>query len=213
MNVSEKTGSEPEEPEASVTLFSKAARHKRLSLETASQLYHIRSDSLYTRGLFTANPFSWVDLFGQFLYSRPHSTAVLSQRNTGNFIDFSALAFYTAQLDMVAGEARRPHTSGSFGAELRPLRRVRVIESWMTDRLHSAGSAMLGEMLLAGARTVSAERIFEARRLVLNYNQQQVDLVVDVTPALTLRGGHRYVWGDSQTPAGLVNLRLGDYTG
>ncbi|MBM3747328.1 MAG: hypothetical protein FJW34_16185 [Acidobacteria bacterium] len=55
---------------------------QRLFLETAHQLYHIRSDSLYTRGLFTANPFSWVDLYGQFLYSRPHSTAVLSQQNT-----------------------------------------------------------------------------------------------------------------------------------
>jgi len=114
---------------------------------------------------------------------------------------------------MVAGEARRPHSSGSFSAELRPLRRVRVIESWMTDRLHSAGSALLGETLLAGARTLSAERVFQARRLVLNYNQQQVDVIVDVTSALSLRGGHRYVWGDAQTPAGLVNLPFGDYSG
>jgi len=186
---------------------------QRLFLESASQLYHVRSDSLYSGAMFTANPLSWVDLHGQFLYSRPHSTAKLAQQNTGNFLDFSVLAFYTAQLDTVAGEARRPHSSGSFSAELRPIRRVRVIESWMTDRLHNAGSALLGEMLLAGARTVDVERVFAAQRLVLNYNQQQVEVVVDVTSWLALRGGHRYVWGDAQTPAGLINLPYGDWSG
>ena len=183
---------------------------QRLLLASGQQLYHIRADSLYTRGLFTANPLSWVDLYGQFLYSRPHTTARLSQQASGTLFDFSALAFYTAQLDAVAGEARRPHSSGSFSAELRPLRRVRVVESWMTDRLHNAGSAVLGEILLDGARTVSAQTFLGAQRLVLNYNQQQLDLVVDVLRGLSLRGGHRYVWGDAQTPAGLVNLRFGD---
>jgi len=186
---------------------------QKLTLETGDQLYHVRSGSLYTRGLFTANPVSWADLYGQFLYRRPHSTAGLAQKNAGNFFSFPALAFYTAQRDAVSAEAQRPHSSGSFSAELRPVRRLRVVESGMTDRLHNAASAFLTEQLLAGARSVSAEQIFSARRLVLNYNQQQVDVVFDVTSALALRGGHRYVWGDAAAPAGLVNERFGDFAG
>lgn len=183
---------------------------QRLLLSSGQQLYHIRADSLYSRALFTANPFAWVDLYGQFLYSRPHTTSKLSQQTAGNLYDFSSLVFYTAQMDAVAGEARRPHSSGSFSAELRPVRRVRIVESWMTDRLHNAASAALAERLLAGARTLSASDLFAAQRLVLNYNQQQLDAIVDVVGGLSLRGGHRYVWGDARTPAGLVNLRFGD---
>jgi len=83
----------------------------------------------------------------------------------------------------------------------------------MTDRLHNAASAALAEGLLAGARTVNLETLFGANRLVLNYSQQQVDVVINVTSALALRGGHRYVWGDAQTPAGLINLPFGDWSG
>jgi hypothetical protein len=35
--------------------------------------------------------------------------------------------------------------------------------------------------------------------LVVNYNQEQTDVLVDVTHKLTLRGGYRYVWGDAET--------------
>ncbi len=182
---------------------------QRLFLASGTQLYHVRSDSLYSRAMFTANPVSWADLYGQFLYSRPHSHANLAQQNTGNFVSFSALAFYTAQLDAVTAEARQPHSSSSFSAELRPLRRVRVVESWMTDRLHNAASALLTEQLLAGGRSVSAGQVLSARRLVLNYSQQQVDVIVDVDSHLTLRVGHRYVWGDAEAPAGLLNQPFG----
>jgi hypothetical protein len=40
--------------------------------------------------------------------------------------------------------------------------------------------------------------------LAVNYNQEQVDVLLDVTHKLTLRGGYRYVWGDAQTGAALV---------
>ena len=32
-----------------------------------------------------------------------------------------------------------------------------------------------------------------------NYSQEQIDVLVDVTRKLTLRGGYRYVWGDANT--------------
>ena len=36
--------------------------------------------------------------------------------------------------DLGTGAANQPHTSGNFGFELRPFRRLRIIESWMTAR-------------------------------------------------------------------------------
>jgi hypothetical protein len=35
--------------------------------------------------------------------------------------------------------------------------------------------------------------------LVVNYSQEQTDVLLEVTRKLTLRGGYRYVWGDAQT--------------
>ncbi len=184
-----------------------------LSLEAGYEAYRVSSDSLYSRAVFTANPVAWADLSGQFLYSRSHSHAHLSERATGTLFSFSALAFYTTQMDALAAEARQPHSSSSFSAELRPVRRVRVVESWMTDRLHNAGSALLAEQLLAGNTTLSLDQVTASRRLVVNYNQQQADVIVDLSRILMLRGGHRYVWGDAQTPAGLVNQPFGDFSG
>jgi hypothetical protein len=186
---------------------------QRLSLTSGDEAYHVRSDSLYSRAVFTANPFSWVDLSGQFLYSRPHSHTFFSQRNTGNFYSFSALQFYTSQLEALEAQARQPHSSGNFTAELRPFRRLRVVESWMTDRLHNASSAFLTDQLLVSGSPLSPEKVFSSERLVLNYNQQEVQLFFDLTSKLTLRGGHRYVWGDAQVPAALVIESLGQESG
>lgn len=41
--------------------------------------------------------------------------------------------------------------------------------------------------------------------LVMNYHRQELNLLVDVTPRLTLRGGHRYVWGNAQARAGQLS--------
>jgi hypothetical protein len=173
---------------------------QRLFLSRLQQAYGVRGDSIYSKVLLTANPVSWANLYGQFLYSRPQTDVNYIQNNTGNFVEISTLLFYGSQQDLLFSQSKQPHTSGSFGAELRPMRRVRILESWMTDRLHTASFAQLTEqILLRTTRTASADR------LVWNYNQQQVDLVVDVTSKLTLRGGHRYVWGDARTRAPVLS--------
>jgi hypothetical protein len=75
---------------------------------------------------------------------------------------------------------------------------LRIIESWTTNRLNNDSSAA-GQISLinpAGSTPTAS-----AQRLVWNYNQQQVDVLYDVLSKLTLRGGYRYVWGDSSVPA------------
>ena len=91
----------------------------------------------------------WIDLFGQFLYSRPDTDVHYAQYNTGQFVNLDSLLFFTSELDLLNATAKLPHTSGTFGFELRPMRRVRVIESFMTDRLHNASFASLTQNVIA----------------------------------------------------------------
>ena len=173
-----------------------------LSLNTLQQAYGVRGHSIYSKALATASPFTWLNLYGQFLYSQPQNDIRYSQNNAGLFANANPLLFFTAQQDLFSGVAKMPHTSGSAGAELRPFRRLRIVEAWMTDRLHNSASSFLTEQLLlsGGAGTQTPLPLGFANLLVMNYNQQQVDAFYDVTKKITLRGGHRYVWGDSIVP-------------
>lgn len=170
--------------------------------------YGVRGTSIYSKGLFTANATSWLDLYGQFLYSVPNTNVNYQQADTGNLLLQSQVLFYTSQQYLVTAASKLPHTSGAFGAEIRPLRRVRIMESWLTDRLHNSGSA-------ASTQTFSNAGVSEqmaallASSLVTNYNQEEINLIVDATSKLVLRAGYRYVWGDANDavlpPAGLAS--------
>jgi len=169
-----------------------------LYLTSLQQSYGIRGTSLYSKALFTANPVTWADLYGQFLYSQPKNDVTYQQFNTGNFVSLSQLLFYTGQQYLLSAQASIPHTSGSFGAEVRPSRRVRIVQSWLTDRLHNAGSSQASQVVVPASSTLP-QPLPQSARLVSNYSQEQVDLFYDVSKKLTLRGGYRYVWGESST--------------
>src|SRR5579885_1197885 len=182
---------------------------QQLYLGSLLQAYGIRGDGTYSKVLVTANPFAWMDVYGQFLYSQPNNDVHYNQYNTGNFALLSSLLLYNGQQDLATATAKMPHTAGSLGFEVRPLRRVRVIESWSTDRLHSAGIGQLAEQFLLPNSASLSQVAPLSSRLVMNYNQQQVDVLVDVTSRLTLRGGHRYVWGDGQDLAPVLSPNAG----
>ena len=68
-----------------------------LDLTNLMQAYGIRGDSIYSKVLFTANPFSWIDVSGQFLYSRPETNVNYTQFDTGNLVLQQSILFYTAE--------------------------------------------------------------------------------------------------------------------
>ena len=177
---------------------------QNLYLNTLTQTYGIRGSGLYDKVLVTASPAPWIDLYGQFLYSYPKTTVSYTDVAQGNFANLSSLLFYTTDWTMAAGQANAPHVTGNAGFEMRPLKRLRIIESLTTDRYHDAASPLVTEQLLG---TGFSQNLLTALNYhqVVNYNQQEVDLIYDPTNRITLRGGYRAVWGDATVLAGRLS--------
>jgi hypothetical protein len=185
---------------------------KTLDLTSLLGSYGIRGTSVYSKGLFTASAASWLDLYGQFLYSQPDSDVNYQQAATGNLYLQNQILFYSSQQYLLSAAAKLPHTTASFGAEIRPLHRVRIVETWLTDRLHGAGSAASNQLSSGVGVSVQMNTLL-ASSIATNYNQQEIDVFFDATSKLTLRGGYRYVWGDARDmilpPAGLASADQG----
>jgi hypothetical protein len=175
-----------------------------LVLNTLSQAYGIRGNSIYSKVLATARPFPWMDLYGQFLYSEPKTTVHFTETATGNFSLINELLFYTGEQTLGTGAANQPHTTGNVGFEIRPLKRMRIVESWMTDRYHDSASPQSLSIRVTGSpvTTVPAPAGSVLNLLdAVNYNQEQVDVLYDLGSKISLRGGYRYIWGDAEVPA------------
>lgn len=174
---------------------------QHIDLQSLVAAYGITGSSVYTKGLLTVNAASWLDLYGQYLFSEPQTNVNYVQDATGNLVVQNQLLFYTSQGYLVSSAAKLPHTSGSFGAEVRPVKRVRIIENWLTDRLHEAGSSgslntlTPGNTLLSGQGSPTAALL--ASSLASNYSQNEANILYDPWAKLSLRAGYRYAWGDA----------------
>jgi hypothetical protein len=167
-----------------------------LDLASLAANYGITGSSTYTKALFSSNALPGMDVYGQFLFSQPSSNVNYHENATGNFYLPSEIVFYQSEQYLVSAAAKMPHTTGSLGAEIRPLRRVRMTESWLTDRMHDSGNSPSTQTnAVAGGPEVTAQTLQSS--LVSNYNQVESNVYVDVLSHLTLRGGYRYVWGDA----------------
>ena len=181
---------------------------QQLSLSELNELYRVRGDSVYTKVLAAANPFSWLSITGVYVYARPETDINYSELSQGNFYLNRILQFYSTGQDMLTGDASMPHTSANITVELRPWRRWRIVQYWNTERYHNTSSALLAEDLLFSGSTLTDQQL-AADRLNLNQSQEEVDVYFDVTSKLTVRGGYRYVWGDTDVRAPiLVGLAL-----
>jgi hypothetical protein len=180
-----------------------------LDLASLAASYGITGSSTYTKALFTSNALSWADFYGQFLYSEPSSSVHYQEAATGNLYLPSQIVFYQSEQYLVSAAAKLPHTSASLGTEIRPLKRIRLTESWMTDRMHDAGNSSSTQNIVAAGGPQQTALLL-ASSLVSNYNQTETNLYLQVTDQLTLRGGYRYVWGDASDA---VLPQAGELTG
>lgn len=179
-------------------------------LRDLRQAYGARGSGIFNRAVLEGRPWSRVHFTGQFLYSKPSLDVDYFQQNNGNFLLLETFQVFTGQLDRSLSEANRPRTSGSWTTEVRPAQRLRIVQSWFTDRFHIAGGSFLASALEAPSLRFFQRETALSSRLVLNFNQHQVDAIVDVSPLLTLRGGHRYEWGDATSLTGIRLLPGGE---
>jgi hypothetical protein len=182
-----------------------------LFLGNLSQKYDISGSSIYTKVLGTAHPASWLDLYGQYLYSRPKNDVNYNQTATGQFVNLSNLIFYTGQANILTAAIRQPHTTAGAGAEVRPFRRLRIIESWTTNRLNESPTPGPGTATISAGASGSPVAIATTilptstlQNLVWNYSQQEVTVLYDLFSRLTVRGGYRYIWGDASVPSPIL---------
>jgi hypothetical protein len=174
---------------------------QQLSLSSLAQQYQISGNTDFARGLVSYSPFSWLDLSGQFLYSQPDRNVIYNQTNTGNFIDLSTILFFTSQQASATAYANQPHSTGSFLVDFHPTRRIRILDSLVSDHLHVASSAVLSNLTNLNPTAILTP---DNDRLIVNYNQHQTEAIFDASSYLTLRGGFRYVWGNAQTEPSLT---------
>jgi len=184
-----------------------------LSLNTLLASYGIGGSSIYSKILVSANAFRWLDVHAQFLYSQPQTDTNYQHNATGSLFQQNPLLFYSNQLFALSSEAKLPHTTGTAEAEIRPIRKLRVLQSWLTDRLHNASDAASLQRVTGVGISQTTAALLTAG-LITNYNQVETTVIWDVIPRLTLRGGYRHVWGDASQfilpPAGLASSDAGE---
>src|SRR5260370_29874860 len=147
-----------------------------------------------------------MNLYGQYLRSSVSTDARFFDAATRNFALLSSLLLYSGQFNTGTSAANAPHLLVNAGTEIRPFRRLRIIESFTTNRYSSTGEGVLTQQILItpGMSIPALVTALNSPESV-NQNQQQVEGIVDVTSKITLRGGWRYVWGDATVPAGTLS--------
>ncbi len=167
-----------------------------LDLTTLQANYGITGSSTYSKALFTSNPLSWLDLYGQFLFSKPTSNVNYQENAAGNLYLPSQILFYQSEEYLALAAASMPHTTANIGGEIRPMKHVRLTESWLTDRMNNSGNLSAQQSIVPLSGALQTAAVLSAS-LVSHYSQTETNLYVDLTPKLTLRGGYRYVWGEA----------------
>ncbi len=176
---------------------------QKLPLNSLDELYRVRGDSVYTKVLAAANPYSWLSVTGDYVYSRPRTDIHYTEASSGTFILNRTQQFYSLGQDVLTGDASQPHSSGSVTVEIRPWRRLRIVQYWTTDRYNNASNALLAENLLVGGAPLTDQQL-ATDRLVLHNSQEEIDAFFELTSRITLRGGYRYMWGDTEVRAPIL---------
>jgi hypothetical protein len=177
---------------------------QQLLLTSLQQAYGIRGNSIYTRGLLTANLTSRVNFFGQFLYSQPTTDVTYTELAGGNFVNAAILVF-GGQSGAATGFGIQPHVSGNAGVEVRATNRLRITQSISTDRQHDSGFGLFNQALFrnlsSNSGPILSSSIAQNTLQVVNLTTVETNLFYDVSSKLTVRGGYCYVTGNAEVPA------------
>jgi hypothetical protein len=159
-------------------------------------------------------PFSSLDVSGQFTFSQPSVSIGYSELATGQFVRLDQLLAYTGESATASGSALRPHPSGNLSLDWRLTSRLRILQSYYTDRFHVASDALFLQTLTGVTDPFNAGAA-HANLLLSNpdfqmeasqYNRYQGEVIFDLLPRLTLRAGYRDEWANALISAPTLNL-------
>ena len=176
------------------------------TLDQLNQNYHVRGTTPVSKFQIVSTPWEKLTVTGRFVYSQPDLDFDYNQYASGNFVSFGVARIYTGNIANAVSSGELPHILGNASVEYRPWNRFRIVDNWITDRLHTAPTSTLGQTL-TGTDPLSGppdpDNTFsysatESNRLAVNLNQNQIEGIVDLTSKLSARAGYRYVWSDTQ---------------
>ena len=169
------------------------------TLSNVIATYRTRGDSKYSRGVITTHVGQWLDFNGQFLFSQPEISTAYNDSGTVRFLNLGAVVSTDQFLNNAGTMAKQPHTSGGISLQVRPISRIRILESLVFDHLNLASS------VVTAVESPITTTFGTGDRLLVGYQQQQVDVLVDVNKRLTVRAGHRYSWGNARVRTNLFS--------
>ena len=167
---------------------------RQLSLQSASRLYDVTGNHLYSSADLTYLPVSWLDVSAEYYYSRPRSEVRFDESARGTILWLDSLRFVNGQQSLATGYANQPRSAGGLTLEIRPFSRLRVLEAWQSERTHNSGSLALVTTL--DSRALPPLNLED--RMVWRQNEQRLQAFYDVTNRFTIFGGHRYLWGEAE---------------
>jgi len=178
---------------------------REVILDELDQRYRADGDGLFNRGVVQGRPWRWLHFTGQFLYSQPEIDVSQELNASGEFFSLGLLSPFSGVFEQNLADANRPHSSGSWTTEVQAHPKLRIVQSWYTDRFHVSSGSTLTQMLNTDPETLQEQ--VSVNSLIFNYSQHQVDAIYQLHPRVRLRGGHRFVWGDAEVPP--TSLQLG----
>ena len=181
-------------------------------LDQLDEYYHVRGTTPVSRFQIVSTPWQKLTVTGRFVYTQPNLNFDYNQRSAGNFVSFEVARIFTGDVTNAVSDGKLPHILGNVSVEYRPWERVRIVDNLITDRFHTDPSSTLGRTL-TGTDPLSdppdpdgtfSYSTTNSNRLAVNLNQNQLEGIIDLTSRLSVRGGYRYVWSDTQ----LVSFNL-----
>lgn len=169
---------------------------RQIVLDELMQRYRADGRGQFSRGVVQGRPWQKLSFSGQFLFSQPKLDVNHDLAAAGSFVSLGNLSPFGSVVEQNLADANRPHSSASWNTEFRPHSRLRIVQSWFTDRYHVSSGSTLTQALNASNPSAFAA----VNTLAFNYSRHQVDAIFDVSRHATVRAGHRYDWGSAETP-------------
>ncbi|MBI4454413.1 MAG: hypothetical protein HY644_00770 [Acidobacteria bacterium] len=153
----------------------------------------------FSTGVAAYHPFDSLLLRAKVTYSNADLDSSFSDQLAGVFFSLPLAAFYPSGGQQTTGAVKKPSLFGDFSIEWQPLENFRLLERVNVRRFHVAGTALTNSTFAPMEPLLQQgiiDRLQTARSfdtfLSLDFDSQELQGLVYLTPKLVVRLGHRF---------------------